>query len=196
MALGNASDRAGEVAVAIAGFAVGLPGYALVLFLTRVCYAYDDVRTPTLVNGVVTVVGAVAMAGLVSVGPAGDRIAMIGVGFGAAQWLGAALLALVVRSRVHAEGWRVAGVTVPAVRAVLATAVAAVPVWAAAEALDPDRVGPSLLAVALGGAAVGVVVAAVVWATGGPRPLVLVRSLGGDPGRWPPGARVAPEVQA
>lgn len=196
MALGNASGRAGEVAGAIAGFAVGLPGYALVLFLTRVCYAYDDVRSPTLVNAVVTVVGAVLMALFVAAGGAADRIALIGVGFGAAQWVGAALLALVVRSRVHDEGRRVDGVTVPALRAVLATAVAAVPVWVAVSALQPDRVGASLVTVAVGGAVVAAVVVAVVWVTGGPRPPVLVRSLGGDPGRWPATPPVPPEVAA
>ena len=185
VALGNASGRVTEVAGAIAGFGVGVPGYALVLYLTRVCYSFDDVRGPTLVNVLVTAVGAGAMGVLVARGPAADRIALVGVGFSAAHWVGAAALALVVRSRLRGEGQAVRGVWVPALRAVGATVVAGLVASATVAAIGADRPAPAAVALAAGGALLGIVVVAVVWITGGPAPARLVRSFGGDGGRWP-----------
>lgn len=182
VALGNASGRSSEVAAAIAGFAVALPGFSVVLFLTRVSYATGDVRTPTLVNAVVALVGAVAM--VVAAGAVADerRVMAIGLGYAVAQSVGAGLLALAVRSRVREEGARVRAVVAPVLRAGCAAVLAGAAAGAVVLALDP--ISPAVAAVALAaGICVGVaVVVTVVRVLGGPGPTRLVRSLGGDAG--------------
>jgi len=93
VSLGNASVATDQVAVAIAGFAVGLPGFAAVLLLTRASYARRETRSPALVAGAVAVVALVAMAVTASRAPTDVRIGAIGVAHGAAWTLGALGLA-------------------------------------------------------------------------------------------------------
>jgi len=93
VSLGNASVATDQVAVAIAGFAVGLPGFAAVLLLTRASYARRETRSPALVAGAVAVVALVAMAVTASQAPTDVRIGAIGVAHGAAWTLGALVLA-------------------------------------------------------------------------------------------------------
>ncbi|MFM7508373.1 MAG: murein biosynthesis integral membrane protein MurJ [Actinomycetota bacterium] len=93
VSLGNASVATDQVAVAIAGFAVGLPGFAAVLLLTRASYARRETRSPALVAGAVAVVALVAMAVTASQAPIDVRIGAIGVAHGAAWTLGALVLA-------------------------------------------------------------------------------------------------------
>lgn len=188
IALGNASDRVLEVSGAIAGFAFGVPGFALVLLLTRVAYSYQDTRTPTLVNLGVAVIGVVTMAALVAAVPDVDRITALGVGYGVAQLVGAAVLGLAVRTQVHRSGSRIDDVAVPVVRDLVATGVAAALVAAAVRAASIDGVAAAVVASVLGGAVLSVVLLAVIRLLGGPSPAQTIRSLGGDaaaaPTRW------------
>lgn len=183
VALGNASGRTTEVAGAIAGFSVGVPGFAVLLFLTRVSYSYGNTRTPTLVNVVVAVLGAMVMILLVVIVPTQDRITVLGVGYGVAQTVGAVLLGVAVRSHVHDEGGRIHNVSVPVMRTVAAAAVASTAVYAAVRATGPAGVTRSIVAVLFGGVLLGGLALLVLWGLGGPHPVRAVRTLGGDPGR-------------
>ena len=120
VALGNAADHVTEVAGAVAGFAVGVPGYAMVLLLTRVAYSYQDTRTPTLVNIGVAVLGTTLMAVMAAIAPSSDRITVLGLGYGSAQLVGAVVLAVSVRATVHGHGARIPTVAVPILRDVVA----------------------------------------------------------------------------
>ena len=182
VALGNAADRVLEVSGAVAGFAIGVPGFALVLLLTRVAYSYQDTRTPTLVNIGVAVLGTAIMAALVSVVPDVDRITALGVGYGSAQLVGAAVLAVAIRSRVHRAGARIATVAAPVLRDVVATALAAVAVHVAVRALPEPGVATAIVLCVVGGAVLAVLVMALMRLLGGPSPMRALRSLGGDPG--------------
>jgi len=183
VALGNASGRSAEVAGAIAGFALGLPGFSVVLFLTRVSYSYANTRTPTLVNVVVAVVGAVTMGLLVAVAPDTDRVTVIGIGYGIAQTVGALLLGLAVRSRLQEEGARARHVALPVARIIGATVLASVAVYAVVRVVGPTGIAAAAVAVAIGGAVVGSLALCLSWLAGGSAPLVALRTLGGDPGR-------------
>ncbi|MFZ4519228.1 MAG: murein biosynthesis integral membrane protein MurJ [Microthrixaceae bacterium] len=182
VALGNAAGRSAEVAAAIAGFALALPGFSVLLFLTRVSYAIGNVRTPTLVNAVVAVVGAVVMFASVPTVADGRRVMVIGFGYAVAQTVGALLLAWAIRSRLHEEGARVRSVVLPVLRAVAAATAAGLAAWGVALAVDAGSPGPAVLAVAVGSVAGMLAVAVVVWVLRGPAPARLVRSLGGDVG--------------
>jgi putative peptidoglycan lipid II flippase len=184
VALGNASGRTTEVAGAIAGFAVGLPGFSLLLFLTRVSYSYANTRTPTVVNLVVAVVGSIVMALLVTVAPDPDRITVIGVGYGVAQTVGALLLALAVRSQLHEHAARVRQVALPLARIVVATAIASGATYLLVRAVAPSGIAASAVTVAVGGVLVGGIALVLSWVAGGPAPQVALRTLGGDPGRF------------
>jgi hypothetical protein len=105
------------------------------------------------------------------------------VGYGVAQTIGAVLLAVAVRSRVHEEGTRIRDVTLPVLRAVAATVVASGVVYALVRAVGPEGVARSIAAVAVGGAVLATMALLVLWGLGGPAPLRTLRSLGGDPGR-------------
>lgn len=188
VARGNAADRTVEIGAAMAAFAIGLPGYSMILFLTRVSYAYGDTPSPTLVNLAVAVLGTAAMWSMVAVVSESGVVTAIGIGFSVAQLIGAAALAVIVRGRLHREGVRVDGVAVPAARSLLAAVVGAVGAWLLAEAvLDASPGGGSGLvaaavAVAAGGALMVVVTLAVQWLLRGPAPMEAVRSLGASRG--------------
>ncbi len=183
VALGNASDRVLEVSGAVAGFAVGVPGFALMLLFTRVAYSYQDTRTPTLVNVGVAVLGTVVMAGLVAVVPDVDRITALGVGYGSAQLVGAAVLAVAVRGHVHRAGSRISTVGVPVARDVAATAVSAVVVFVAVRALPDPGLAAAIVTCVVGGALLAGGTLGLLTVLGGPAPARTLRSLGGDPGR-------------
>jgi putative peptidoglycan lipid II flippase len=188
VALGNASDRVLEVSGAVAGFAIGVPGFALVLLLTRVSYSYQDTRTPTLVNVGVAVLGTLVMAVLVSVVPDVDRITALGVGYGSAQLVGAAVLAIAIRARVHRAGSRIPTVGVPVIRDLVATGVASAVVFALVRALPDPEVATAIALCVAGGAVLAGLLLVLLRLLGGPSPARTLRSLGGDPGRVPSGA--------
>jgi len=185
LALGHASGQVLEVGGAISGFAIGIPGFALILLLTRVAYAYHDTRTPTLVNLGVAVLGTALMAALVAGASDVDRVTALGLGYGVAQILGAGVLGWSVRRTVHRRGSRIPAVGRPLVRDIVATVVAAAAAYVAVGRVTVSGV-PMALAVCVVGAIVLVVVfLGVLRLIGGPSPKVVLRSLGGDPG---PGA--------
>ena len=179
VALGNASVQSVEVERAIAAFAVGLPGFAMVLFLTRASYARRVVRTPTMVNVLVAAFGAVIMLGLVQVVEPGWRIAILGLGNALAQSVGAVLLTVELRTDLIARGQRLRGQLLPAMRVALAAVLAVGSCRWLVERLSPDQVVPALVAVVVGVAVVGAIGVAVVSLLGGPRPAALVASMGG-----------------
>ena len=92
MAFGNASGRTTQVAGAIAAFAIGLLRLFDVVVAVAVTYSYGDMRTPTLVNMVVVVVGWVAMAVLCWSPTGPNRVTMVGIGFSLSQMVGALVL--------------------------------------------------------------------------------------------------------
>lgn len=183
VALGNASGHTREVAGAIAAFAVGLPGFSLLLFLTRVCYAYGDIRHPTLVNVAVLVVGVGCMT--VLTGMVGDeaRVTVIGLGYALAQLVGAGLLGAVVLRRVHHEGAGVQRIGMPAVRVLVSTVVAAAAVGFVGARIDDGSRSVAVAELVVGGSVLVIVALGLYWVLGGPAPVPAVRSLGGDPGR-------------
>ena len=155
----------------------------MLLFLTRVSYAYGNTRTPTLANAAAGVIGTVALFGLVAVAPRADRITVIGVGYGLAQTVGAVLLAVAVRSRVHEEGAVVPRVGIPLARTVVAAALAGAAAYLLVRSVDATGTVGEVLSLVAGAAVVAGVTLAAMWALGGPSPTRTLRSLGGDPGR-------------
>lgn len=59
VSIGAAADSTAAVTAAVAGFAVGVPAYALWMTLVRISYATSDARTPALVAVVVAVAAVV-----------------------------------------------------------------------------------------------------------------------------------------
>lgn len=184
VARGNAADRSVEIGAAMAAFAIGLPGYSMILFLTRVSYAYGDTPSPTYVNLGVAVFGIVAMSSMVAVVSDSQVVTVIGLGFSVAQLLGAAALSVVVGSRLHREDVSVEGVTLPVLRSLVAAVVGALVAWMVAEAVldlvadGGSGVLGSTLAVAAGSIAMAVVTLGAQWALRGPTPTEALRSLG------------------
>jgi len=194
VAYGNASGRYHELALAIAGFAVGLPAFSLVLFLVRVAYSYGDTRSPAVVALVMVVLGSAAMVATVQLGSGADRIALIGVGYAVAQCVGLVGLAAVVRGHLHRQGARVHHLVVPVCRSAGAAAIASVAVGVVVARLDPtSRIG-SFVAVVVGGASLLALAVLLGWLAGGPGPKALVSTLGAHPGRRVAGA--TPEDRA
>jgi len=112
VSLGNAAVATEEVSRAIAGFALGLPGFAAVLLLTRASYARGEVRSPTVVACAVAIVAAIAATVLARNVPADWRIAAIGAGHALAQSVGALVLSvLLVRDLRHNTSPRSGGAT-------------------------------------------------------------------------------------
>ena len=183
MAFGNASDRTTQVAGAIAAFGLGLCGFSMLLTLSRVTYAYGDMRAPTLVNVAVVVVGSLAMAVLCWSADDANRVTMVGLGFSLSQAVGALLLWWSVRHRLRGQDEVVRAVAVPIGRMVVAAGLGTAGAWALVRLLDPAGRGMSVVALVAGGALLSVVMLGVLWVVGGPKPAVALRSLGGDPGR-------------
>ncbi len=183
VAYGNATGRSEELAGAIAGFALALPAFSLVLFLVRVAYSYGDTRSPALVALAMVVAGSAAMVLLAAAGSTSDRVALVGAGYAVGQTVGLVGLALVVRARLHHEGVRVPLLLVPAARAAGAAAVAATVVGTVVLRLDVDSRGAAALTVVVGGAALLCLAVLLGWLAGGPGPRALVATLGAHPGR-------------
>ncbi|MFM7063757.1 MAG: lipid II flippase MurJ [Actinomycetes bacterium] len=183
VAYGNATGRNDELAGAIAGFALGLPAFSLVLFLVRVAYAFGDTRSPALVALAMVVAGGASMVVLSVMGSATDRIALVGAGYAVGQTAGLVGLGLVVRHRLRHEGVRVPHLFLPAVRSTGAAALASVVVGVAVARVAPTTRGAAALTVVLGGAAILGGGVALGWASGGPGPRALAATLGAHPGR-------------
>ena len=183
VAYGNAAGRYDELSLAIAGFAIGLPAFSLVLFLVRVAYSYGDTRSPAFVALAMVVLGGAAMVAMVQIGSGADRVALIGAGYAVAQCVGLVGLSWVVRSKLHREGARVHQLVVPVCRSAGAAVVASAVVGMAVARLSPASRLESIAAVALGGTVLLVIAVGLGWLAGGPGPKALVSTLGAHPGR-------------
>jgi putative peptidoglycan lipid II flippase len=157
------------LAHALAAFALGLPGYAVMLLFTRASYAQGDARLPALVSAGILATGTASMVVLAATWPLEERAAALAAGFAVAYTAGGAGLGVLVRRR----GGHGLGVT----RSVLAVAVAGLlsglVMAAVSGVLDPmGRL--AALAVVAGAGALGLVVYAAVLRLGaGPlRPLL------------------------
>jgi putative peptidoglycan lipid II flippase len=182
MARGNAADRAGSVAAATAGFAVGLPGFSILLLLTRAAYADGDTRSPTLVNLVVVLVGVTAMATGAALVDDADRVTALAIGYAMANTIGAAVLAVVVRRRLGRHGAAVHGVLLPGARLFGAAVAGGAAAAGVVATIGWESSGAAVASLVLGGVAVVAVGLTGLWVLGGPTPAVAVRTLGGDPG--------------
>ena len=167
---GNVDQQGAElISDVVAGFAPGLIGYALFYFLTRMLYAMDDMRTPTLVHGAVVAVGVATMFVASVVVEPTDLVPALAWSHSFTYLLGALALVVVVRRRLVGRSVPVslAGILV---RQVAAAAVAAAVMVGVSAALDVDgRVG-GLVDLACAGSAGLVVHMAVQALLGGPKP--------------------------
>lgn len=183
IALGNASSHSADVARAIIAFSFGLPGFSMLLFLTRVAYARSDTRTPTFANVVALVVGVVAMVVLSNVFDTRDRVVAIGLGYSIAQFVGAGSLALVLRTVVRSKGAPVSDVVGPLVRFSIACLAAVVTLRWGIGVVHPVGKVVSIVSIAVGGAVVSLFFMTIPWALGGASPPAILRSLGAAPSR-------------
>jgi putative peptidoglycan lipid II flippase len=175
---GSAAHRAREIAEATAGFAPGILGFGLVLYLTRALYAQRDARTPTIANGVIALVGTVVM--FVAAGAVSGRhlVAALGLAYALAQTVGAVLLLVVIARRLTSDGVGLEGVASSMVRNLAASALAGASAWAVARAIGRGGTLGALFELAAGGIAGVVVFVGAQALLGGPAPGEAVRSLG------------------
>jgi putative peptidoglycan lipid II flippase len=134
LAFGEASKGDGPelLAAALAGLAVGIPVYGAFLLLSRAAYALGDSRTPALASIGSAALGAAGMLLAAQLVDGSARLAAIGGAHSAAQALGAAWLALRLRSQVGpVVSSRQVAALVPAVAVGLLA-------WAAWSAWSPD----------------------------------------------------------
>ncbi len=175
---GSAAHRAREIAEATAGFAPGILGFGLVLYLTRALYAQRDARTPTIVNALIAVIGTVVM--FVGADQVSGRhlVAMLGLAYAVAQTIGAAILLWVIVRRLRSEGVKLGSVGSSLVRNLVAAGVASAVAWGVARAIGRGGTIGALLEVAAGGI-VGLVVFVLGQnLLGGPAPIQACRTLG------------------
>ncbi|MDQ6695837.1 MAG: hypothetical protein M3Z46_00070, partial [Actinomycetota bacterium] len=131
------TGRAGaaQVAGVLVGFAPGLLGYGMFLFLSRVMYARHDTRTPALVNVVVAVGGAAGMVVLFKVVHGTLRVPALALAHSVAYSAGAIVLHRLVRQGLPA-GHRpqvLRSLGAPAAAAGIAGAA----MWGAVRFIDP-----------------------------------------------------------
>lgn len=84
----------------IAAFAIGLPAYSAFLVFTRAYYAFNDTKTPTLVNAATVAVASVAGATLFALLGGGSSVPGLALGHSLAFSGGTVLLARLLSSRV------------------------------------------------------------------------------------------------
>ena len=151
--LGALDDAGGRlVAGALAGYALGLAGYAGLHLLTRASYAAADMRTPAVVNVGVAVVGSVLMAVLSAVVSESGRMVAIGAAHSVAMVAGAVVLGVAVRRRVGVA-WPVGATLARSATGAVAAGVAARLV---ADLVPVDgRLGAAVAVVGGGAAGVG-----------------------------------------
>ncbi len=132
------TERSGEdqVARVLMGFAPGLFGYGMFLFMSRVLYARKDTKTPALVNVGVAAGGAVTMIVAFTSVHGTLRVPALALAHSAAYSLGALVLYRLARRKLPTEHrpnvWR--PVAAPTAAAVLT----GLTMWTLARALDPQ----------------------------------------------------------
>lgn len=147
----GALDAAGSrlVADVLAGLAVGLVGYSGFFLLTRVAYALEDVRTPTVVNAAATAAGALAMLAVAAVSDGARTVVLLALTHAAVYT--AATVALLVRVSARLPSSLGLGATV--VRSGVAAAAAGLAAWAVSTPVDAASRSGALVALMLGASA-------------------------------------------
>lgn len=97
------AEGARLLAAALGALGLGLYPYGAFLLLARACYARGDSRTPGLVSvGAATIgAGVMAVGAVTTDGP--SRVAMLGLGHSAAQFIAAVVLAVILARRTGAR---------------------------------------------------------------------------------------------
>jgi putative peptidoglycan lipid II flippase len=150
---GNSDAEVDALALAASIMAVGLPAMGAQHLLQRGFYAFEDARTPFLIQiAVVGVSTAAALTGA-SVLPARLAVPSVATGLSLGLLTGALISASVLRRRIgDIDGRRVAGAYVRLIAAAAAAAAVTVPVTSAVTRLG-DSFGVHVLALAAGGLA-------------------------------------------
>jgi putative peptidoglycan lipid II flippase len=138
--------------------AFGLAPFALVMLQMRVCYAHNDLRTPTVINAVMVAVKIAVIAVTAALAPAHIVVVMLGVAGSLSYVTGAVLGHVLLRRRYGLLGFSTVAATFT--RVVWAAAIAG---WAGlvAMALTRHAVAATTLAhllMAAAGAGVGIAV--------------------------------------
>ena len=171
------ADGAAAVARVVVGFAPGVVGYGLLLFYARVLYARDDARTPTIVNLIAGIGGAVVMLATFGLMPARWKVPSLAAWHAVAYTIAAIVIVSMIRHRLPADE------RPHLLLRLRPQLLAAVPVGVAAVLLGRRLPIGSRTAALAGGTAVGVAVivvyAAVTALLGGPSPQQLLRVLRG-----------------
>ncbi|MGI8777414.1 MAG: murein biosynthesis integral membrane protein MurJ [Acidimicrobiales bacterium] len=95
-------DAAGATLVArvLAGYGIGLLGYACFQLFTRASYASGDMRAPALVNGAMAAAGSALMMVAFALASGGTRVVVLGLAYSAVTVAGAVGLAVIVGHQV------------------------------------------------------------------------------------------------
>ena len=135
IAFGEADSARGIelMAAATASLALGLFAYGAFRLLAGAYYALEDSRTPAVVAVASAVVGVVFMLAASATSEGTATIFLLGIGHTVAFLLGALVLGVGLRRRIHQPLFPRAFAPALVVSAVLAAAA-----WAAVQALDPD----------------------------------------------------------
>ena len=178
---GETAHSAGEIGAAIRGFAPGLLGLGMFLFLTRACYALGDMRSPTWANLVAAVVGAGGMIAVADEVAPRLLVASLGAVYAAAQSAAAVILLVVVYRRLHREGAHAARAVVPTLRTLVAAMAAGVVAYAVVMTVPEDVRTVALVGyLAVSGLLGGAVYLLTYAVLGGPGPRRALRSFGAD----------------
>ncbi|WP_297612311.1 murein biosynthesis integral membrane protein MurJ [Nocardia sp.] len=124
MVFGGRVDPAAArlIGIAVACSAFGLAPFALVMLQLRVFYAYNDTRTPTLINVAMVITKVTVIAGAATVFPDRIVIVLLSVSSSLAYVVGATLGHVLLRKRCGLLGFTAVGDTF--IRVVWATAIA------------------------------------------------------------------------
>jgi len=147
--VGALDDAGGRlVAGVLAGYALGLAGYAGLHLLTRASYAAGDTRSPAMVNVGVAVGGSALMAVLSALASGSGRMVALGVAHSVAMVAGAVALGMLVRRRIGVA-WPVRATVA---RSIAGAVVAGVTARVVSDVVPVGGRPGAALAVALGGA--------------------------------------------
>jgi putative peptidoglycan lipid II flippase len=145
------ADDALNTSRALGGFALGLAGFSIYLFVIRVFYAHHDARTPFVINVVENVINILLALVLV------DRFGLLGLGVAfAIAYLLSALWALQIVS-FKVPGFELRPILGGLLRMTLASVVMAEVVWVVARTVG-DNSGPGAVLRVVAGTVVGAVV--------------------------------------
>jgi putative peptidoglycan lipid II flippase len=114
------ASAASNTARALMGFAVGLVGFSVYLFVLRGFYAHENTRTPFFLNLIENAINIVLAVILVS------RHGVLGLGlaFGIAYLISAAIVMFVLSDRHHGINWsRISSLMLPTICAGIAMAI-------------------------------------------------------------------------